>query len=531
MLISCPGCSKRVSDRAPKCPFCGRALASARARLASPPPDAESQLDLAAAALDGFAAAPSAPARRRLLTASACATARGPPPAPPPPRPAASRPLPPPPPAPRLRHPLHPRSPWRLRPCPAATAAATPSAAPIASMEVLGEGGFGIVYLVHAKDGAAAAARSRPSATSGCATTPPARCSARKPQLWIALGRHPYLVRADYVDEEHGRLFLAMEHIAKDARGISSLDARLERDPPDLDESLRYAIQFCHGMEYAYSRGIRCHRDIKPQNILLGADGTVRITDFGIAGVVDPGAAGPPRRARSRVRAAPWRARSSARPSTCRPSSSWTPRAATSVATSTASASCSTSSRPVAPCPSCPPSPGPDAGRRFFAEVRRAHAEAAPPRLDSPLWPVVERCLQKDRDARYPGFAALRAELEALLLRPHGGAGRGARERHVGGRRALPAGHQPGRPRPSRRGARPATTAPSPWPRTREPSTRTAETPSRTWAGTTRPSPRSTAPWPCGPGTTARCANRAFALMRANRARRGPRRSPTAPWP
>lgn len=108
----------------------------------------------------------------------------------------------------------------------------------------------------------------------------------REASVWVDLERHPYLVRAYFVEEVAGRLFIAMEYIAPDEHGINTLEGYLRQSPPDLAQSLRWAIQFCHGMQYAYSKGIRCHRDIKPANIMIGQDKTVRITDFGLAGAL-----------------------------------------------------------------------------------------------------------------------------------------------------------------------------------------------------------------------------------------------------
>lgn len=49
----------------------------------------------------------------------------------------------------------------------------------------------------------------------------------------------------------------------------------------------RFAIQFCDGMSYAFSRGIQAHWDIKPQNCLITEDKILKVTDFGLAKVFD----------------------------------------------------------------------------------------------------------------------------------------------------------------------------------------------------------------------------------------------------
>jgi serine/threonine protein kinase len=153
--------------------------------------------------------------------------------------------------------------------------------------DVLGKGGFGIVYLVYSQQtGLVYALKTFQDKFLSDALR---RERFRKEaSVWVDLERHPYLVKAHWVDEVAGRLFIAMEHIAPGEDGLNTLEGYLQHRPPDLAQSLRWAIQFCYGMEYAYSRGIRCHRDIKPSNIMVSQDKTVKITDFGLAGVLVP---------------------------------------------------------------------------------------------------------------------------------------------------------------------------------------------------------------------------------------------------
>jgi eukaryotic-like serine/threonine-protein kinase len=150
---------------------------------------------------------------------------------------------------------------------------------------VLGQGGFGVVYLVYSYEtGSVYALKTfRDEYLKDVATRERFR---QESSVWVDMESHPYLVRAWFVDEISGRLYIAMEYIAPDDQGLNSLEEYLHRRPPDLAQGLRWAIQVCHGMEYAYSRGIRCHRDIKPANILISQDRVVKITDFGLAGVL-----------------------------------------------------------------------------------------------------------------------------------------------------------------------------------------------------------------------------------------------------
>jgi len=149
----------------------------------------------------------------------------------------------------------------------------------------LGHGGFGIVYHVYSHETKEVYAL-KTFRDEYLADTETRELFRREASVWIELERHPYIVQAYFVDEVSGRLYIVMEYIAPDEMGLNSLEGYLARQPPDLAQSLRWAIQFCHGMEYAYSRGVRCHRDIKPANIMISTDKTVKITDFGLAGVL-----------------------------------------------------------------------------------------------------------------------------------------------------------------------------------------------------------------------------------------------------
>jgi len=103
---------------------------------------------------------------------------------------------------------------------------------------------------------------------------------------WIHLEKHPYIVRAYWVQELDNRMFVACEFITPDGEERSTLTDHFKRTL-SLRQVLTWSIQFCHGMEYACSKGVTPHRDIKPDNIMITIDGTLEITDFGLAGLWD----------------------------------------------------------------------------------------------------------------------------------------------------------------------------------------------------------------------------------------------------
>jgi serine/threonine protein kinase len=129
-------------------------------------------------------------------------------------------------------------------------------------MEVLGEGGFGIVYLA-ASQGTGQLLAVKALRSELLRDAHVVEMFRKEARIWIELGRHPFLVKAVWVEEIGGRLYLAMEYVRGRPGEPNSLEGVLRKGPPPLETALAWAIEFCHGMEHAVSRGIRCHRDIK----------------------------------------------------------------------------------------------------------------------------------------------------------------------------------------------------------------------------------------------------------------------------
>lgn len=93
---------------------------------------------------------------------------------------------------------------------------------------------------------------------------------------------HPNVCRVFDIEESADGPFIAMEFI--DGEDLKSLLTRIGRLP--VDKGLQFAYQICAGLAAAHELGI-VHRDLKPANIMLDGRGRIRITDFGLAALVE----------------------------------------------------------------------------------------------------------------------------------------------------------------------------------------------------------------------------------------------------
>jgi eukaryotic-like serine/threonine-protein kinase len=101
----------------------------------------------------------------------------------------------------------------------------------------------------------------------------------RREAVSAAALNHPHVVQVyDQGHAEDGRLYIAMEHVP----GGTLKDLITRRGLLDPAEAARLAWQVAEALGAAHERGI-VHRDVKPQNVLLGEAGEAKVADFGIA--------------------------------------------------------------------------------------------------------------------------------------------------------------------------------------------------------------------------------------------------------
>ena len=94
---------------------------------------------------------------------------------------------------------------------------------------------------------------------------------------------HPNIVAVhDWGAENDQTYYMVMEYVS----GTDLRDLLVSRGSIDPAQAASIMASVCEALHVAHSRGL-IHRDVKPENILLARDGTVKVADFGIAAMVD----------------------------------------------------------------------------------------------------------------------------------------------------------------------------------------------------------------------------------------------------
>ena len=145
----------------------------------------------------------------------------------------------------------------------------------------LGQGGMGVVY--KARD-------TQLDRVVAIKVLPPEMmASAERKQRFVQEARaasalnHPNIVTVYDVRADTGVDFIVMEYV-----NGRTLDRTILSTGMEVTRSLRYAAQIADALARAHEAGI-VHRDLKPSNVIITPDDRVKVLDFGVAKLLDPG--------------------------------------------------------------------------------------------------------------------------------------------------------------------------------------------------------------------------------------------------
>src|SRR6266545_3594210 len=162
-----------------------------------------------------------------------------------------------------------------------ARAAATPHVA-VPGYEILGElgrGGMGVVYKARQTKLNRVVALKMIRAGGYADESDLARF--RTEAEAIARLQHPNIVQIHEVGEHNGMPFFSLEFCPG-----SSLNRKLDGTPLPPQQAAQLVETLARAMQAAHEANV-IHRDLKPANVLLAADGSPKITDFGLAKKLD----------------------------------------------------------------------------------------------------------------------------------------------------------------------------------------------------------------------------------------------------
>lgn len=103
-------------------------------------------------------------------------------------------------------------------------------------------------------------------------------------ETWVSLGLHPHVCACHYVRTLDGVPRVFSEYVGGGSIADWIRDGRLYEGDEAAAQAriVDFVIQLAWGLDHAHSRGL-VHQDVKPGNVLVDLDGTVKVTDFGLA--------------------------------------------------------------------------------------------------------------------------------------------------------------------------------------------------------------------------------------------------------
>ena len=146
---------------------------------------------------------------------------------------------------------------------------------------VLGEGGFGIVYLVQSKT-----TNERFAVKRARVSDPDSRASfLSELQTWVGLPPHPNLAACRFFRTVGDEIVIFAEYVSGGSLASWIQSGKLYEGTitQSLERILDIAIQFAWGLHAAHEMGL-VHQDVKPDNVLMSSEGIAKVSDFGLSG-------------------------------------------------------------------------------------------------------------------------------------------------------------------------------------------------------------------------------------------------------
>lgn len=145
------------------------------------------------------------------------------------------------------------------------------------ALRTLGRGGMGTVYLVERREGGFRQHGAMKLLRAGADSDEFLRRFEQERQILATLNHEGIARLLDGGRDPQGRPYLVMEYVEGEP-----IDRACDRERMSVDQRVALFVQVAQAVAYAH-RNLIAHRDIKPGNIIIGADGKAKLLDFGIA--------------------------------------------------------------------------------------------------------------------------------------------------------------------------------------------------------------------------------------------------------
>jgi len=146
---------------------------------------------------------------------------------------------------------------------------------PYEVVSLIGAGGMGEVY--RARDTRLDRTVAIKILPSTVAANPERRARFEREAKTIAGLNHAHICTLHDVGDHEGSIFLVLEHVAGE-----SLAERLRQGPLPVERAVAVAVEIADALAAAHRQGV-IHRDLKPANVMVAPEGHVKVLDFGLA--------------------------------------------------------------------------------------------------------------------------------------------------------------------------------------------------------------------------------------------------------